>query len=232
MATTDLLRSCDAAGMTDRRSEVISAAECFAQEQAAAAPAGHDWSHIDLVRKMALRIARDECADEFVAELAALLHEVEDAKAGSNEPTTEASVRTWLRNMSVEPTMTDHVARIVGSVPFCGAGVPDVPTTREGRCVRDADRLDAIGAIGIARTFSYGGSIGRAIHDPGLAPTSHATVDEYRSENTTTVNHFVEKLLLLRDRMETKLGRALADHRHNVMLKFLIELEHEWGGGA
>jgi len=220
-------------GVSDpQRSAAISAAEELARSKAGAEPAGHDWWHVHRVRLLALRIARDEGANEFIVEIAALLHEIGDLKAeniGSEEPDT---ARTRLEDMRIEPTAVDHVMRILADVSFHGAHVPDQATTPEGRCVRDADRLDAIGAIGIARTFAYGGSTRRPIWDPGIAPVLHASADEYHHSNTTTVNHFTEKLLLLRDRMETRLGRTLAAHRHEVMVRFLDELKREWDGNA
>lgn len=212
------------------RRAVIDAAERFARQQVAAAPAGHDWWHIDRVRRMALRIAHDEGADEFIVELAALLHEIGDTKANHDESEGPDLVRAWLRRLSVAPSVMDSIGEVIAAVPYRGAGVPDAPVSREGQCVRDADRLDAIGAIGIARTFTYGGSIGRVSHDPQIPPRLHTTAEEYRASRSTTVNHFTEKLLLLRGRMDTKLGRTLADHRHRVMVAFLDEFQREWAG--
>lgn len=179
---------------------------------------------------MALRIARDEKADAFMVEIAALLHENGDWKSGHDESEAMGQIEARLASLGVDQLVIDRVVEIIVGIPYRGSSVPDPSMGREGQCVRDADRLDAIGAIGIARTFAYGGSTGRPIYDPDVPPVRNVTEVEYRSRQGTTANHFSEKLLLLRERMETKLGRALADHRHQVMVQFLEELKKEWNG--
>jgi uncharacterized protein len=206
---------------------LIDAAEEFVRARSTVI-AAHEWSHIDRVRRMALRIANDEAVDPFVVELAAVLHEVGDPK-GDDE---EGALRGWLTGARVEQAVIDEVTDIVAAVSYRGAGVRDLPLPAAGRCVRDADRLDAIGAIGIARAFAYGGSKGREIYDPDTPPVLHTTPEMYHGARGTTINHFAEKLLLLRDRMDTRLGRELAEHRHDVMVKFLDEFEREWTGEA
>jgi uncharacterized protein len=190
--------------------------------------AAHDWWHIDRVRRMALQIGHDEGADLFVVELAAVLHEVGDPK-GDDE---EGALRAWLIGADAEPAVIEEVTMIVAAVSYRGAGVTDWALPAAGRCVRDADRLDAIGAIGIARAFAYGGSNGREIYNPATTPMLHTTPEAYHGADGTTINHFAEKLLLLRDRMETRLGRELADRRHAVMVEFLDEFGREWSGEA
>jgi uncharacterized protein len=133
-----------------------------------------------------------------------------------------------LRSQGADADVVAAVVAIVAGVSFKGAGVADAPLSAEGRCVRDADRLEAIGAIGIARAFAFGGHKGRVLHDPTVIPQPHADADAYLSGKTTTVNHFYEKLLLLKERMSTDLGRRVAEHRHQVMLDFLDEFEREW----
>jgi len=192
---------------------------------------GHDWWHIDRVRCLALHIARCEGADPYLVELAALMHDIADWKfhQGDDQVGPQRSSE-WLAGLGVEPSTIDHVAEIIAHVSFKGAGVSTPMHTLEGACVQDADRLDALGAIGIARTFAYGGHAGQPMHDPDLAPTAHATFQEYKTANGTTINHFYEKLLLLKDRMQTATGRQLAAERHVFMQHFLDRFHLEWRG--
>lgn len=192
---------------------------------------GHDWWHIDRVRRVALTIAREEHADLFLVELAALLHDVADWKfAGGDEKAGPAAARKWLEKVEADRPTTDHVCRIVAQLSFKGAGVATPMDSLEGACVQDADRLEALGAIGIARTFAYGGWKGQPIHDPELPPQMHGTFAEYKQNKGTTINHFYEKLLLLQDRMNTAAGKRLAQARHNFMEQFLQQFFGEWDG--
>lgn len=192
---------------------------------------GHDWFHIERVRNVALAIAREEQADLFVVELAALLHDVADWKfAGGDHDAGPRAAREWLTALSVTATTIDHVANIIASLSFKGAGVETPMTTIEGQCVQDADRLDAIGAIGIARAFAYGGHKGRPMYDPSVPPEPHASFEAYKKNAGPTINHFYEKLLLLKDRMNTTTGRRLAQQRHIVLKDFLNEFFAEWAG--
>jgi uncharacterized protein len=177
---------------------------------------------------MALRIGSEEGADGLVVELAALLHETGDAKVVGAGVDPGQATREWLRELQASRALADCVGEIVAGVSFRGAQVSDVHLGLEGRCVRDADRLDAIGAIGIARAFAYGGSMNRPIYDPAIGPMTHVTVEQYRASDSSTINHFREKLLLLRDRMETHMGQRIAVHRHEVMVEFLDEFLQEW----
>jgi HD superfamily phosphodiesterase len=208
--------------------EITASAERYVREQLEGDSSGHDWWHVDRVRRLALRLAREEGADELVVELAALLHDVADYKfSGSAQAGPEAAA-DWLRSQGVDSDVTASVAEIVAGVSFQGAGVADAPLSLEGRCVRDADRLDAIGAIGIARAFAFGGHKGRALHDPSVGAQRHGEAADYMSAASTSVNHFYEKLLLLKERMSTTSGRRLAEHRHRVMHAFLDEFHAEW----
>jgi uncharacterized protein len=192
---------------------------------------GHDWFHIERVRNTALSIARDEGADLFVVELAALLHDVADWKFADGDHTASPrAARRWLEAMPVSPQIVEHVEEIVANLSFKGAGVATPMRSLEGQIVQDADRLDALGAIGIARTFAYGGHKGQAMHDPSIPPQMHASFEAYKSNVGTTINHFYEKLLLLKDRMNTPTGRALATERHNFMEAFLRQFSDEWQG--
>jgi uncharacterized protein len=192
---------------------------------------GHDWFHIERVRNTALAIARDERADLFVVELAALLHDVADWKFADGDHTASPrAARRWLQTQPVTPAVIDHVEDIVATLSFKGAGVATPMKTLEGQIVQDADRLDALGAIGIARTFAYGGHKGQAMHDPDIQPQLHASFEAYKSNVGTTINHFYEKLLLLKDRMNTAAGRRLAAERHAYMERYLEQFLAEWQG--
>jgi uncharacterized protein len=192
---------------------------------------GHDWFHIERVRNVALNIGREERADLFVIELAALLHDVADWKfAGGDHHAGPRAARDWLASLDVDDSVIEHVTSIIADLSFKGAGVETPMTTIEGRCVQDADRLDAIGAIGIARAFAYGGHKGRALYDPAISPQPHATFEAYKKNTGPTLNHFYEKLLLLKDRMSTETGRRLAAQRHEFLETFLDEFLSEWSG--
>jgi uncharacterized protein len=192
---------------------------------------GHDWWHIERVRRMALRIAQEEGADRFIVELAALLHDVADHKFhGGDLQAGPRAARTWLEGIGVERGTVDLVCEIVEGVSFKGAGVPTPMRTVEGKAVQDADRLDAMGAIGVARAFAYGGSKGRALHEPAAAPEQHGSFEAYSGSTGSTVNHFHEKLLLLKDRMQTGAGKRLADDRHRYMIEYLDRFLAEWSG--
>jgi uncharacterized protein len=192
---------------------------------------GHDWFHVERVVRVALRIGRDEGADLFVVELAALLHDVADWKfAGGDHEAGPQAARQWLQSLGVARETTEHVAAIVAGLSFKGAGVETPMTTIEGQCVQDADRLDAIGALGVARAFAYGGHKGRVLHDPSIPPQPHASFEAYKKNTGPTLNHFYEKLLLLKDRMNTATGRRLAAGRHAFLEQFLAQFLAEWNG--
>lgn len=214
---------------TDEIDAAIRATEKHVRESFEDDATGHDWWHIWRVRNCAVHLAEAESADLQVVELAALLHDIADWKFhdGDDQAGPLAAVR-WLQRFDLHETLIQHVAAIVGEVSFKGAGVETTPSTLEGMCVQDADRLDAIGAIGISRVFAYGGHAGQAIHDPQLAPTPHQSFEEYKSKRSTSINHFHEKLLLLADRMHTSRGRELAAARHRIMVEFLEQFHREW----
>jgi uncharacterized protein len=192
---------------------------------------GHDWYHALRVRNTALRLAREEHADEFVVELAALLHDIADWKTCDGDETVgPRKTKEILTSQGVEEQIIDHVASIIATLSFKGAGVNTPMTTLEGQIVQDADRLDAMGAIGIARTFAYGGSKGRLIYDPEVKPTLHTNKEAYLNDNGHTINHFYEKLLLLKDRMNTKTAKKLAEGRHAFMEEYLNHFFEEWQG--
>lgn len=190
---------------------------------------GHDWWHIDRVRRTAVCLAKEENADPVTVELAALLHDVADWKLhDGTEESGLAMLDQWMIDWDVPASMRESVLTIIREISFKGAQVATPMSSVEGAVVQDADRLDAIGAIGIGRAFAFGGSRGRAMHDPDNAPEMHTSFDDYKKKSGPTINHFYEKLLLLRDRMNTNAARALADHRHLVMEEFLQEFMTEW----
>jgi uncharacterized protein len=211
--------------------DILRRAEAFARERMHGDGSGHDWWHVHRVRRTALRLAADEGADPVVVELAALLHDVWDHKLhGGDGSVAPREVRRWLLEAGSDPVTADHVAEIVGDLSFKGAGVPTPMRTLEGAVVQDADRLDALGAVGIGRAFAFGGSRGRAMHDPESAAARHDSFEAYSSAEGSTLNHFPEKLLLLRDRMNTAAGRRVADGRHRYMEGFLERFLAEWEG--
>lgn len=191
---------------------------------------GHDWWHVERVRKTALSLAREEGADLFITELGALLHDIADWKFYADVEAGPRAAREWLESLSVEPHIVDQVCEIVRDISFKGAGVNTGMRTLEGRVVQDADRFDALGAIGIARAFAYGGSKNRVMHEPDAVPVLHASFDAYKNSRGTTLNHFYEKLLLLKDRMNTPTGKRLAEERHVFMEEYLRRFYEEWEG--
>lgn len=199
--------------------------EAFVQSQFGEDSSGHDWWHIHRVRNMALHIARIEGADLFLVELSALLHDIDDWKLNHMET---GRAMNWLRSCAADSQLIDRVIEIINGVSFKGAGVTTATTDPECRVLQDADRLDAIGAIGIARTFAYGGSRGRLIFNPEIQPELHEDFGHYRKSTGPTINHFYEKLLLLKDRMQTPAGKIIAAQRHEFMVAFLNQFYAEW----
>lgn len=198
----------------------------FAQEST-----GHDWFHIERVWKNAMSIAKIEGGDIFVIQLGALLHDIADHKFVENSEAL-GSTRTTeiLANLNVAEDIINAVKHIVLNCSFKGGINANKMKSKEGLIVQDADRLDAIGAIGIARTFAYGGKAGNLIYHPEIGPTDFKTEDEYRNKRTHTVNHFYEKLLKLKDGMNTTTGKELANQRHQYMEDFLNQFYAEWEG--
>ncbi|GAB4483513.1 MAG: HD domain-containing protein [Anaerolineales bacterium] len=193
---------------------------------------GHDWWHIYRVWQMARKIAMLEKADLTIVEMAALLHDLDDWKlspASSGEPLRAAA---WLRQIGAAPAESEQILDIIRRVSFKGAGVADDMPALEGQIVQDADRLDAIGAIGISRAFAYGGHAGRSLYDPAEAPILHEGFEQYQSSRGHTINHFYEKLLLLKERMHTQSARQIAERRHAFMEEFLARFFEEWEAAA
>ena len=208
--------------------EILQKTERFIESEFRSEGSGHDWFHVDRVRKMALRIGEKEGSDLFITEMAALLHDLDDWKivGAGNHETSKAE--KWLNSMGVETAVSKQILQIIDDVSFKGAGIETPVRSIEAAVVQDADRLDAIGAIGIARTFTYGGHKNRLIHDPSILPVMHNSFQEYKSNVAPTINHFYEKLLLLKDRMNTGSARIIAEQRHQFMNEYLSQFFEEW----
>lgn len=192
---------------------------------------GYDWHHIDRVWKLARRIGQAEGANLEIVELGALVHDIADWKfTGGDETVGPLEAEKLLKRLGVEPGTILQVVDIVKTISFKGAGVQTPMRTLEGKCVQDADRLDAIGAIGIARCFAYGGHAGRTLYEPDEVPVMHASAEAYKATKSASLNHFYEKLFLLKDRMNTATGKAIAEERHQFMVAFEQQFLAEWRG--
>ena len=203
----------------------------FVQEKLQGLEAGHDWFHIERVYKNALLIARDDQeADLLVVQLGALLHDIADSKFhNGDEELGPRIAREFMEQHQVESEVVDKVVKIIQHISFKG-GVKRTISFPELDIVQDADRLDAIGAIGIARVFNYGGFKNRTIYNPEIEPKLNMSKEEYKNSTAPTINHFYEKLLLLKDRMNTIRGKEIAQERHDFMVKFLDQFYSEWNG--
>lgn len=195
------------------------------------AEGGHDWWHVYRVWKTASHIADFEKVDRLTVELGALLHDIADSKFhNGNEEIGPEKARAFLRTLNVQDDVIDHVVHIIANISFKGGKEKQKFNSPELNVIQDADRLDAMGAIGIARTFNYGGYKGRAIFDPGIKPNLQLTKEEYKNSTAPTLNHFYEKLLLLKDLMNTETGKQMAENRHQFMLAYLDQFYNEWDG--
>ncbi|GAA3924420.1 HD domain-containing protein [Chitinophaga oryziterrae] len=210
---------------------ILSQTEAFVKKELAGAEGGHDWWHIYRVWQLAKHIAAQEDVNMLVVELGALLHDIADAKFhGGDESIGPAKARQFMESIQVPAGVVQHVTNIIEHISFKGGHQAGKFYSPELGVVQDADRLDALGAIGIARTFNYGGFKNRAIYDPGISPDLQMTKEQYKHSTAPTINHFYEKLLLLKDRMNTATGRKLAEERHLFMEQFLERFYKEWEG--
>ena len=203
----------------------------FVKEQLQNAEGGHDWFHIERVYKNALLIAENEECNIEIVKLGALLHDIADSKFHNGDETVGPKVaREFLEKENVNVETIIHVLNIIENISFKGGNFNKKFSSKELDIVQDADRLDAIGAIGIARTFNYGGFKNRAIYNPNIAPNLNMSKEEYKNSEAPTLNHFYEKLLLLKDKMNTNSGKKIAQERHAFMEKFLSQFYAEWDG--
>ena len=210
---------------------IIEKTIAFAKATLENAEGGHDWFHIERVYKNALLIANGEDVDTTIVALGALLHDIADSKFyDGDESVGPRMASEFLLRHNVDGAIIEHVLEIIKNVSFKEGNQKQAFSSLELDVVQDADRLDALGAIGIARTFNYGGFKNRKIYDPSIRPQLDMTPEEYKATTAPTINHFYEKLLLLKDRMNTKTGRQLAQKRHQYMVAFLDQFYTEWEG--
>ncbi|WP_430614910.1 HD domain-containing protein [Flavobacterium sp. JP2137] len=204
----------------------------FVKMELEGAEGGHDWFHIERVYKNALLIAdKSPDCNRLVVELAALLHDIADSKFNDgDEEIGPAKARGFLRAIGVPEEVEQHVVDIIANISFKGGNFEASFSSLELQIVQDSDRLDALGAIGIARAFNYGGFKNRALYNPDIAPEMTMSKEAYKKADGPTINHFYEKLLLLKDKMNTEAGRAVAQERHRFMELFLAQFYSEWEG--
>jgi uncharacterized protein len=214
-------------------SDLVERVASFIKAKSEAESSGHDWHHIRRVWQLARQIAQREGANQEVVELGALVHDIADWKFhGGDDTVGPREAGRLLADEGASLSVIEQVVGIVATISYKGAGVKTEMASLEGKCVQDADRLDAIGAIGIARCFAYGGHANRLMYDPDVPPVLHATAEAYKAAKGTSLNHFYEKLLLLKERMNTATGKELAKSRHRYMEEFVDRFLEEWGTGA
>ncbi|TRO67293.1 HD domain-containing protein [Christiangramia sabulilitoris] len=212
-------------------SKLVENTIAFVKNTLEGAEGGHDWFHIERVFNNSRLIAEGEESNLEIVELGALLHDIADSKFHNGDETVGPKVASdFLRSQGASAEIISHVIKIIENISFKGGNEDQEFTSTELDIVQDADRLDAIGAIGIARCFNYGGFKGRALYDPEIEPNLKMTKEEYKASNAPTINHFYEKLLLLKDRMNTETGRRIAADRHAYMVGFLDQFFNEWNG--
>jgi len=214
------------------KKKIIQNTICFVKKTLERSEGGHDWFHINRVYKNALLIAKNEKVDLFVVQLGALLHDIADAKFyDGDESIGPKKARDFLKSQQVEETVISHIENIILYISYKSSfDQNSCFSSPELNVIQDADRLDAIGAIGIARCFNYGGFKNRALYDPEIKPNLKMTKEEYKKSKAPTINHFYEKLLLLKDKMNTKTGLIIAQRRHSFMNEFLQQFFDEWDG--
>jgi uncharacterized protein len=208
--------------------EIIRSTEKYIRNLLEGEGSGHDWWHIHRVRNNALNIAKVYNVDLFVVEMAALLHDIADHKLhGGDEEIGPRKAAEWMDNKEVSEEVKNQVLQIMQEISFSKG---KKPSSLEGKIVQDADRLDAIGAIGIARTFAFGGYKKREMYNPEIPPVTYATLEDYKKNTNPTLNHFYEKLLLLKDMMNTEEAKNIAHERHQFMEQYLEQFYQEWDG--
>lgn len=214
-----------------RESEIINQTKDFVKQQLKNAEGGHDWFHIQRVYRNSLQIGKQENANLFVVSLGALLHDIADSKFYNGDETVGPKMASeFLKTLDVDSNIIEHVVKIIKNISFKGGNFKPSFSSLELNVVQDADRLDAIGAIGIARCFNYGGFKNRKLYDPEIAPKLNMSKAEYKASTAPTINHFYEKLLRLKDKMNTQTGKKLAEKRHEFMEMYLEQFFEEWNG--
>ena len=215
-----------------KNNQIIEATKIFVKTTLKDAEGGHDWFHTERVYNNALLISKGETVDELVVALGALLHDIADSKFNNGDDTIGPKIAAeFLVKQNVSTEVINHVIKIIENVSF-SSNIDKTTAfkSKELEVIQDADRLDALGAIGIARTFNYGGFKNRALYNPDIKPNLNLTKEEYKASTAPSINHFYEKLLLLKDKMNTKTGRKIAEERHNYMVDFLKQFYAEWHG--
>ncbi|MFT4669679.1 MAG: hypothetical protein ACI9AT_002148 [Ulvibacter sp.] len=216
---------------SENSQQVITNTISFVKKELEGAEGGHDWFHIERVYKNSILIASEENVDLLIVSLGALLHDIADSKFhGGDETAGPTKARNFLETQNISEEIIIHVIKIIENISFKGGNKSQNFNSKELEVVQDADRLDALGAIGIARTFNYGGFKNRALYDPGITPNLAMTPSEYKASKAPTINHFYEKLLLLKDLMNTETGTRIAEERHLFMENFLAQFYGEWNG--
>lgn len=211
--------------------EIIEKTVAFVKESLKGAESGHDWWHIERVWNNAKLLIKTEEVDPFIVELAALLHDIADSKFhNGDEEIGSKKAGEYLKSIGIDEKTIHHIQEIIRNMSFKASLGTQSFSSKEMEVVQDADRLDAIGAIGIARAFSYGGFKNRELYNPDVPPALNMTKEEYKSSTAPTINHFYEKLLLLKDKMNTQTGRQIAEERHQFMLSYLEQFYDEWNG--
>lgn len=207
---------------------IIETTKKFVHDKLYGEGSGHDWFHIERVYNTSKFLASKENADNFIVEMTALLHDIDDWKFSEGTETNTSRTEAFLRSQNIDEASINHILTIIRTMSFKGGVVDSTQNTIEGMVVQDADRLDAIGAIGIARTFAYGGHKNRPMYDPSIKPIEFSSLDQVKNAENHTINHFYEKLLKLKDLMNTETAKKLAQERHDFMLRFLDEFYNEW----
>lgn len=212
------------------KEDLILKTEEFVKQELGEDSSGHDWYHIERVRKNALYIMKKESkGDRFIIEMAALLHDISDVKLNPSKEAGQKKLAQFLESLGLDDGVTNKIVEVIESISFKG-GQNTVLLSDEAEIVQDADRLDAIGAIGIARTFAYGGKMGQALYDPIIQVRDKMTEEEYRKGKSSSIHHFYEKLLKLKERLNTHTAKEMAETRHQFMENFLEEFYNEWNG--
>ena len=207
---------------------IIEKTKIFVKDKLYGEGSGHDWFHIERVYNLATYICEKENGDEFIVKMTALLHDIDDWKFKKENNTDTTVTENFLKSMNIDEKYINIILNIIKTMSFKGGVVDSTQHTLEGKIVQDADRLDAIGAIGIARTFAYGGSKNRLIYNPNIKPIEYTSLDDVKNKDNHTVNHFYEKLFKLKDLMNTDTAKHIALERHRFMELFLEEFYYEW----